>query len=63
VWSQTAQALEIHIERLMQTVRTNPDDRIASGRLDAALKMAEVRFGQEYADTLRRAKENVERRA
>jgi hypothetical protein len=63
VWSQTGQALEIHIERLMQMVRTNPADRIASGRLDAALKMAEVRFNQEYADTLRRAKEAAERRA
>ena len=47
----------------MQTVRANPDDRIASGRLDAAVKMAQIRFGQEYADTLRRAKDNVERRA
>ncbi|WP_325552686.1 hypothetical protein [Hypericibacter adhaerens] len=63
VWSQTGQALEIHIERLMQFVRNDPTDRIASARLDAALKMAEVRFNQEYADTLRRAKEAAERRA
>jgi hypothetical protein len=63
VWTHSGQALEIHIERLMQMVRANPADRIASGRLDAALKMAEVRFNQEYADTLRRAKEAAERRA
>ena len=63
VWSQTGQALEIHIERLLQAVRNNPGEQVASERLDAALKMAEVRFGQDYADTLRRAKESLERRA
>lgn len=63
VWSQTGQALEIHLDRLMTAVRTNPADRIAAGRLDAALKMAEVRFNQEYADTLRRARDSVGRRA
>ncbi len=62
VWSQTGQALEIHIERNLQALRSNPADGIASLRLDAALKMAEVRFNQEYADTLRRAKEMAERR-
>ncbi|MEO8756198.1 MAG: hypothetical protein ABI398_00395 [Devosia sp.] len=63
VWSQTGQALEIHIERLMQAVRNNPGERVASERLDAALKMVEIRFGQDYADTLRRAKESLARRA
>lgn len=62
VWSQTGQALEIHIERLLQQLKQNPADAIASARLDAALKMAEVRFNQEYADVLRRAKDAVERR-
>ena len=56
VWTQTGQALEIHIERNLQQLRNNAGDAIASARLDAALKMAEVRFNQEYADTLRRAK-------
>ena len=36
----------------------SPADSIASARLDAALKMAEIRFSQDYADTLRRAKES-----
>jgi hypothetical protein len=63
VWSQTGQALEIHIERLLAQVRANPFDKVASDRFDAALKMAEVRFNVEYADTLRRAKEAAERRA
>jgi hypothetical protein len=62
VWAQTGQALEIHIERNLQQVRDNPGDTIAGARLDAALKMAEVRFNQEYADTLRRAKDAAIRR-
>lgn len=62
VWSQTGQALEIHIERLLQQIRQNPSDSIASARLDAALKMAEIRFNQEYADVLRRAKDTAARR-
>jgi hypothetical protein len=63
VWSQTGQALEIHIERYLEQLRANPADAIAAARLDAALKMAELRFSQEYADTLRRAKDSVQRRA
>jgi hypothetical protein len=63
VWSQTGQALEIHLERLLAQVRANPLDKVASDRFDAALKMAEVRFNAEYAETLRRAKESAERRA
>jgi hypothetical protein len=63
VWSQIGQALEIHIERLLQQARNNPGDQVAAARFDAAVKMAEVRFSQDYADTLRRAKDNVERRA
>jgi hypothetical protein len=63
VWSQTGQALEIHIERHLEQLRVNPADAIASVRLDAALKMAGIRFNQEYEDTLRRAKDAVQRRA
>jgi hypothetical protein len=62
-WAQTGQALEIHIERNLETLRRNPADKASSARLDAALKMAEVRFNQEYAETMRRAKEATERRA
>ena len=63
VWAQTGQALEIHIERNLETLRRNPADKASSARLDAALKMAEVRFNQEYAETMRRAKDAAERRA
>ncbi|RYE11173.1 MAG: hypothetical protein EOP22_01465 [Hyphomicrobiales bacterium] len=62
VWAQTGQALEIHIERNLNALRQNPGDKMASARLDAALKMAETRFNQDYAETMRRAKEVAERR-
>lgn len=63
VWTQTGQALEIHIERNLEYLRRNPADTASSARLDAALKMAEIRFSQDYAETMRRAKEVAERRA
>jgi len=62
VWSQTGQALEIHVERNLNALRLNPHDSVSSARLDAALKMAEIRFGQDYAETMRRAKEVAQRR-
>jgi hypothetical protein len=62
VWAQTGQALEIHIERNLESLRRNPADKASSARLDAALKMAEVRFSPEYAETMRHAKDIAERR-
>jgi hypothetical protein len=62
VWSQTGQSLEIHIERNLELLRQNPTDRIASARLDAGIKMAELRFNAEYAEVLKRAKDAAERR-
>jgi len=62
-WAQTGQALEIHIDRLLQQTRTNPADQVLAHRFDAALKMVEIRFGQDYADTIRRARGTIERRA
>lgn len=63
VWAQTGQALEIHIERNLEHLRRNPGDPVTHARLDAALKMAEIRFNQEYAETMRRAKDATGRRA
>jgi hypothetical protein len=62
VWQQVGQALEIHIERNLENYRSNPADRIIGERLEAALKMAEIRFSLEYAEVLRRAKEAAEKR-
>lgn len=63
VWVQVGEALEIHIERHLEQLRRNPADGASSARFDAAIKMAELRFNQDYADTLRRAKDAIVRRA
>jgi hypothetical protein len=55
VWSQAGQALETHIERALDLVRQDPANAVAAERLDIAIKLAEIRFNQEYAETLRRA--------
>ena len=60
-WSQVGQALETHIQRGLEILRQNPADKISSARLDAAIKMAELRFNPDYAETLRKAKESAER--
>jgi hypothetical protein len=61
-WTQTGQALEIHITRNLDAVRSNPADAVADERLESAIKMAELRFNPEYADTLRRARTAAHRR-
>jgi hypothetical protein len=58
-WAQVGQALEIHIQRNLDMLRANPADRIVGERLDAAIKMAELRFNADYADVLRRAKDTA----
>ena len=61
-WTQIGQALEIHVQRNLEILRQSPADSATSQRLDAAIKMAEMRFNAEYADVLRRAKETAEKR-
>lgn len=61
-WTQVGQALEVHIQRNLEILRQNPADSATSQRLDASIKMAELRFNPEYADVLRRAKETAEKR-
>lgn len=62
-WSQSGQALELHLQRNLDLIRQHPGDPIIGTRLDAGIKMAEVRFNPEYADTLRRARAAAERRS
>jgi len=62
-WTQVGQALEIHIQRNLEILRQNPADTATAQRLDASIKMAEVRFNPEYAEVLRRAKETAEKRS
>lgn len=61
-WTQSAQALEVHIQRCLDATRQNPGDTVNAARLDAAIQMAEIRFNAEYAETLRRARTAAERR-
>lgn len=62
VWNIIGQTLEFQIERNLDILRANPTDRVTSARLDAALKMAELRFNADYAEVLRRAKDVAEKR-
>jgi hypothetical protein len=62
-WHQSGQALEIHIQRNMDLFKENPDDANTIARLDAVIQMAHVRFSPEYAETLKRARQAVERRS
>jgi hypothetical protein len=61
-WQQVGQALEIHVQRNLELFRSNPSDRVTGQRLDAAIKMTELRFNGEYADVLKRARDSAERR-
>ena len=61
-WSQTGQALEMHLQRNLDLIRQHPADPVIGARLDAGITMAEVRFNPEYAETLRRARASAERR-
>lgn len=61
-WSQSGEALELHLQRNLDLIRQNPSDANTGARLDAGIKMAEVRFNPEYAETLKRARAAAERR-
>ena len=61
-WSQSGEALELLLQRNMDLLRQGQGDAIVAARLDAGIKMAEVRFNAEYAETLRRSRATAERR-
>lgn len=61
-WLQSGQALELHLNRNLELLRTNPDDAVVGKRLDVGIKMAEIRFNPEYAETLRRARATAMKR-
>lgn len=62
-WSQSGEALEMHLQRNLDLIRQNPADANTGARLDAGIKMAEIRFNPEYAETLKRARAAAERRS
>ena len=61
-WTQSGQALELHLNRNLEMLRADPANKLAGARMDAGIKMAEIRFNPEYAETLRRARLAAERR-
>lgn len=61
-WTQVGEALELHLQRNLELFRFDPRNEIVAARLDAALKLAELRFNPEYAEVLRRARDTAERR-
>lgn len=62
-WTQTGQALELHLQRNLDLLRQDTADTGVMVRLEAGIKMAEVRFNPEYAETLRRSRAAALRRA
>ena len=62
-WVQSGEALETHLQRNLELLRQNPADPVVGKRLDAGIKMAEIRFNPEYAETLKRARMAAERRS
>lgn len=61
-WADTGQTVEVLVTRALDMYRAAPGDPVARERLDAGIKMAEIRFNPEYADILRRARDGAERR-
>ena len=61
-WADTGQTVEVLVGRALDMYRAQPADPAARERLDAGIKMAEIRFNPEYADILRRARDGAERR-
>ena len=61
-WSYAGQALEMHLTRNLEQLRETPTDQNVLARLDAGIKMAELRFSAEYAEVLRRARDAAGRR-
>jgi len=61
-WVQSGQSLEMHLNRCLDLLRANPGDATVAKRLDVGIKMAEVRFNPDYAETLRRARATAMKR-
>jgi hypothetical protein len=62
-WTQTGEVLELQLGRNLDLYRDNPSNAGALTRLDGGIRIAAVRFGQEHADVLVRARDAVARRA
>jgi hypothetical protein len=61
-WGRTSQTLELHLTRNLDALRENPRNYVLAARVDGGIKMAKLRFGADYADVLRKARDTLERR-
>ena len=61
-WNRSGQALEMNVGRSMDALREAPADPIALARVNAGIKMSEVRFGVEYGRILAEARDKITRR-
>jgi hypothetical protein len=59
VWNQTGQSIEILVKRNLEEFRRDPDNEVIARRLEGGIKLAEIRFGMEYAEVLRRARDKL----
>lgn len=62
-WTDTGQAIEVLVTRTLDIFRSNPADAVNRERLEAGIKLAEIRFNPEYAEILRRTLNGASRRA
>lgn len=61
-WGEIGVAMEALAGRALEAYRSAPENEIAARRIDAAIKMAAVRFGNDYARVLQRSRDNAGRR-
>jgi hypothetical protein len=61
-WGRSGQVLDVHLERTLDALRAAPTDPEVAARLEAGIKMAEIRFGAAYAAVLDEARAGVGRR-
>ena len=62
VWTESGQAIEVLTGRALESFRENPTGAALGERLDAGIRMAEIRFDEKYAEILRRARDAAVRR-
>lgn len=62
VWNESGQAIEVLTGRALESFRDNPAGTALGERLDAGIRMAEIRFDEKYAEILRRARDAAVRR-
>ena len=63
LWNDVGKALEVLNERNLEMFRQNPADTLVAQRLETGIKMASIRFNEEYATILQRAVDGATRRA